>query len=147
MISGKPVKSSTGRTWRPASWSAVAVPPVEISSMPSSARPRAKSAIPVLSETDSTARAIRSSPGCVMRRLASGRQDTSLRHQHAARMVGVEPDRVAGDQPDRLAQQVVLDGAQGGAHLVRSDGRRELDGALEDDRAGVDALVDEVDRD
>src|SRR3712207_8449488 len=38
MISGKPVKSSIGRTCRPASCSADAVPPVETSSTPSSAR-------------------------------------------------------------------------------------------------------------
>src|SRR3954454_2419621 len=63
MISGKPVKSSIAQTSRPASRSAVAVPPVEISSMPSSDRPRAKSTMPRLSETDSSARRIRTSPG------------------------------------------------------------------------------------
>src|SRR4051794_6175808 len=63
MISGKPVKSSIAQTSSPASRSSCAVPPVEISSMPSSARPRAKSTIPRLSETDSRARRTRTAPG------------------------------------------------------------------------------------
>src|SRR5829696_4317715 len=146
MISGKPVKSSIGRTSRPASFSAVAVPPVETSSTPSAASPRAKSTIPVLSETDSTARAIRTSPGCVTPSLPSRPDDTSRRHQDAPRMVRVQPNRVARDQGDRLAQQVVLDGAQRLAHLGGLRRERELDRALEDDRARVDALVDEVHR-
>src|SRR3954452_490885 len=65
MISGKPVKSSIARTARPASLSAVAVPPVETISTPSSASPRAKSTIPRLSETDSSARWMRTAPGAV----------------------------------------------------------------------------------
>src|SRR5829696_10069280 len=118
MISGKPVKPSIGRTSRPASLSADAVPPVETSSTPRSASPRAKSTIPVLSETESTARAIRTSPGCVTPSLASGAHDTSRCDQYAARMVRVEPHGVARDQRHRLAEQVVLDGPQGVAHLV-----------------------------
>ena len=65
MISGKPVKSSIARTARPASWSSRAVPPVETSSTPSSARPRAKSTTPVLSDTESRARRTWTAPGCV----------------------------------------------------------------------------------
>ena len=65
MISGKPVKSSMARTSSPASRSSWAVPPVEISSMPSSARPRAKSTMPRLSDTDSSARRTRTAPGSV----------------------------------------------------------------------------------
>ena len=42
-----------------------AVPPVETSSTPSSARPRAKSTTPRLSETESSARRTRTAPGCV----------------------------------------------------------------------------------
>ena len=53
------------RTSSPAATSSRAVPPVEINSTPSSTRPRAKSTIPVLSETDSSARATRTSPGAV----------------------------------------------------------------------------------
>src|SRR3954469_21518459 len=65
MISGKPVKSSIARTSSPASASADAVPPVDTSSTPSSDRPRAKSTMPRLSETDSSARWMRTAPGAV----------------------------------------------------------------------------------
>src|SRR3954452_4596336 len=65
MISGKPVKSSIARTSSPAPPSADAVPPVETSSTPSSDRPRAKSTMPRLSETDSSARWMRTAPGAV----------------------------------------------------------------------------------
>ncbi len=56
IISGKPVTSETSRTESPASMSVRWVPPVEMSSTPSSARPRAKSAMPVLSVTLRSAR-------------------------------------------------------------------------------------------
>jgi hypothetical protein len=65
MISGKPVNSSIERTVSPDERSATAVPPVEISSTPSSDSPRAKSTMPRLSETDSSARRTRTSPGGV----------------------------------------------------------------------------------
>src|SRR3954447_10855095 len=65
MISGKPVKSSMARTSMPASVSALAVPPVETISTPSSASPRAKSTMPRLSETDSSARWMRTAPGAI----------------------------------------------------------------------------------
>ena len=76
MISGKPVKDSMLRTLRPASRSVVAVPPVETSSTSSSASPRANSTMAVLSETDRTARRIRTSPGCVIGHPAWGADDT-----------------------------------------------------------------------
>src|SRR3954453_4568045 len=63
MISGNPVKSSIARTFRPASSSEEAVPPVETSSTPRSASPCANSTIPRLSETDSSARRMRTAPG------------------------------------------------------------------------------------
>ena len=53
------------RTATPAPSSSCAVPPVETSSTPSSARPGAKSTMPRLSETDSSARRIRTAPGSV----------------------------------------------------------------------------------
>jgi hypothetical protein len=53
------------RTVTPALSSSCAVPPVETTSTPSSARPVAKSTIPRLSETDSRARRIRTAPGSV----------------------------------------------------------------------------------
>src|SRR5215212_10232465 len=59
-------------------------------------------------------------------------------------MVRVRADGVAGDERDRLAQQVVLDRAQRGENLLLGGRGRQLDGALQDDPAGVDAVVDEV---
>ena len=58
-ISSWPVKTETSVTSRPASRIALAVPPVESSSTPSSVRPRAKSTTPVLSETEMSARRTR----------------------------------------------------------------------------------------
>src|SRR5690606_1259017 len=56
MISGKPVTAETSVTGSPASRSARAVPPVEISSNDKSSNALANSTIPVLSETLSSAR-------------------------------------------------------------------------------------------
>src|SRR5215217_2461464 len=133
MISGKPVKSSIARTSRPASASSRAVPPVDTSSIPSPASPCAKSAMPRLSETDSSARRTRTSPGCVI-----GAHDTAA---------SLHRDGPAGDQPDGVAEEVVLQRPQRFAHLGDAAGAGQLERALGDDRAGVDALVDEVDRD
>ncbi len=58
-ISGKPVTSAMSMTARPASASALRVPPVEINSTPSAARACANSTRPVLSLTLSKARRIR----------------------------------------------------------------------------------------
>src|SRR6266849_7742456 len=58
IISGKPVRSDTSRTLRPASASARAVPPVETSSTPKPASRRANSISPVLSDTEMRARKI-----------------------------------------------------------------------------------------
>src|SRR3954469_7163788 len=133
------------RTVSPAAVSSLAVPPVETISIPSSARPRAKSTIPVLSETDSSARWIRTSPGCVT---AAGPSSggTIASDDDAARVGGVERHRTAGDQPDRLGEQLVLDRLQRRVDGVRVGRVRQLDRALEDDRPAVDPLVDEVDR-
>jgi len=59
------------RTCRPADSSSRAVPPVETTSTPRSASPRAKSTIPRLSDTDSRARLMRTAPGSVSRSRAS----------------------------------------------------------------------------
>src|SRR5688500_12860355 len=111
MISGKPVKSSIARTSSPASVSSRAVPPVDTSSTPSPASPRAKSATPRLSDTDSSARRTRTSPGCVIRA-----------HDTAA---ALQDDGPAGEREDHLAQQVVLERPQRLAHLggVRGAGQ------------------------
>src|SRR6266436_3494058 len=58
IISGKPVRSDTSRTLRPASASARAVPPVEMSSMPKPSSRRANAINPVLSDTEMRAREI-----------------------------------------------------------------------------------------
>ena len=65
-----------------------AVPPVETSSTPSSARPRAKSTIPRLSETDSSARRIRTAPGSVERlpRRGGGVLGDAAEHRGGARV-------------------------------------------------------------
>ena len=51
-ISGKPVSSATSVTGSALSASSFAVPPVDTSRMPSAASERAKSTMPVLSETE-----------------------------------------------------------------------------------------------
>ncbi len=56
IISGKPVRSETSRTGRPASRMAFALPPVESSCTPRCASAVASSMRPLLSETDSKAR-------------------------------------------------------------------------------------------
>ncbi len=58
-ISGEPVNSATSVTSRPASRIAAAVPPVDRIWTPSSRSPRAKSTIPVLSETEISAQRTR----------------------------------------------------------------------------------------
>jgi hypothetical protein len=63
IISGKPVRSLTSRTSKPASRSAFAVPPVETSSTPWRASAAPSSARPALSDTDSKARTIFTSSG------------------------------------------------------------------------------------
>src|SRR4051794_27864781 len=144
MISGKPVKSSIGRTSSPASRSVAAVPPVETSSTPSSASPRANSTMLVLSDTDRTARRTRTSPGCVMAVIAGGPYRSDLRQQDAPGLRRVDPHDAAGDEPHGLREQLVLHGPQRRADLLHLGRHRQLHGALEDDRAAVDALVDEV---
>src|SRR3954447_8335732 len=126
MISGKPVNSSIARTSRPASCSTAAVPPVEMSSTSSEASPRAKSWMPVLFETDSSARLTRTSPGCTMASIRRGR------YLDPAGVGGIDPDGAAGDAADGLREQVVLDRPQRVADLLRVRRVGQLDGALED---------------
>src|SRR4051794_5110894 len=128
----------------PSSRSSCAVPPVETISTPSSARPRAKSTRPRLSDTDSSARRTWTSPASVppvpLCSVASAIVD-----QYDAGIVGVEPDRPGCDQPHRPRQEPVLDLVD--PLLDRGDVARirKLEGLLQDDRPAVDALVDEVD--
>src|SRR5919202_2268542 len=147
--SGNPVMSSTERTAMPSAASSCAVPPVETISTPSSASPRAKSMIPRLSETLSSARRTRTSPGAVVCGDPAGSVvDTDAPLDHDAPAIrSLEPHRAAGDELDRPGQQPVLDRVN--LVLDLGDGRRirKPEGLLKDDRAGVGVLVHEVDRD
>ena len=57
MISGKPVTSEIPVMGSPASFRNLAVPPVEITSIPMSVRPRTKGSRSFLSDTETSARA------------------------------------------------------------------------------------------
>src|SRR5919204_3837729 len=133
----------------PASESSRAVPPVETISMPSSARPRAKSTRPRLSDTVSRARRIRTSPGCTTSvGLDSVASDIcSLLDQHPSRILRVDAHGPPGQEGDRTRKQLVLDRVN--RLLYRLDVRRigKLEGLLQDDRPAVDPLVHKVDGD
>src|SRR4051812_44920096 len=145
-ISGKPVESSIARTVRPAPSSSRAVPPVDTISMPSSASPRAKSTSPRLSDTVSSARLICTPPGSVTSTaLSSAVAIRTLLDYDLARRGGIDPHGAGREQPHHPRQQAVLDLV----YLVLDSGdvpriRINREGLLHDDRAGVDALVDEV---
>src|SRR3954468_24897001 len=141
-ISGKPVRSSIARVSIPASARCFAVPPVETISTPSSLRQRAKSAMPVLSETVISARFTRTSPGAVT--CTSEMVSTSLIDDHPTRIRGIDRDLPPGYQTYGSRQQLMLDLVD----LLLHDGDvpriRKLERPLEDDRAAVDPLVDEM---
>src|SRR5450755_501905 len=146
MISGNPVKSEIARSGTPASLSALAVPPVETISIPSSTSPRANSTTPVLSDTDSSARETRTSPGAVVgspdiAAVSSIAMPTLPGDDHATRVLSVESHVTPRDQAHRLGQQLVLDRMQPSGHVLRPGGIGNLDRTLEDDRAGVDAAI------
>src|SRR5436190_2375694 len=88
--------------------SSPAVPPVETISTPSSVSPRAKSTRPRLSETESSARRTRTSPGAVTPAPSCSVASVIL-DQHDARIVGIQPDRPRRNQPYGLRQEPVLD--------------------------------------
>src|SRR5512133_3007591 len=137
----------------PASRRAAAVPPVETISTSSAARPRAKSTTPVLSETESSARRTRtSSPaGAAPSVPADGTTGSAIRRllrlvdAHETRILGIRADGAGRDQADRLGQQLMLDLVNRALQLRAVARVWHLDCALQDDRARVDALVDEVD--
>src|SRR5262249_2067883 len=79
IISGKPVSSETSRTGRPASASALRVPPVETSSIPSPASARANSTTPDLSETEMRARETRRRRSVMMDKRVPQRERHSKR--------------------------------------------------------------------
>src|SRR5688500_1874109 len=124
MISGKPVKSEIERTSMPASWSSCAVPPVETTSMPRSVRPRANSTMPRLSETDSSARPTRTSPGrakCELTAVSATGPRLSG-DPHATGVGRVQAQCAAGEEADRLRQQLVLQRAQALVYRVAVGG-------------------------
>src|SRR5437763_12337856 len=156
MISGKLVRSLIDRTGIPASSRVPAVPPVETISMPRSANPRANSTIPVLSDTDSSARATRTSPGatgpsddtrlvpCSMaptlppqpggRPIAGGgarphRTALSWVHHDPARILRIGAHSPAGAQRDRLRKQLVFDRLKLLEHRARVRGVGAVDRA------------------
>src|SRR3954452_5938499 len=148
MISGKPVKSSMARTGSPASVSADAVPPVETISTPSSASPRANSTSPRLSETVSSARRTRTSPGSTTSSASGSVVATfHLLDDHVPWRRRIDPHRAGREQFHGTRQQPMLDLVN--PVLDRGDVPRiriNRECLLQDDRARVDALVDEVDR-
>src|SRR3954447_19799773 len=99
----------------PASRSDEAVPPVETISIPSRSRPRAKSTIPVLSETEisarrtltaSSGRAASSAPAAgVTGSAIAGR--LRLFHVDDAPVSLVDARSTGGDQADRLRKQLM----------------------------------------
>src|SRR5437588_4453322 len=120
----------------------LAVPPVDTISTPSSCRPRAKSTTPRLSETVIRARWTRTSPGATVSNAAAVR--TSVIDYHPARIRRVDPDLALRDQAHGAGQQVVLDLVDLPLDGVDVPRIGKLERTLEDDRAAVDALVDEV---
>src|SRR5215213_5918010 len=135
------------RTSSPAPSSSRAVPPVDTISTPRSARPRANSTSPRLSETVSSARRTRTSPGC---ETSTGPWSVvaipASLDDHPARRSRVDPRPSGRDQLDRTRQQPVLDLVH--PFLDRGDVvriRKNVECFLQDDRSGVDALVDEMD--
>src|SRR3954449_8401529 len=130
----------------PAPSSSRAVPPVETISTPRSARPRANSTSPRLSETVRSARRTRTSPGWVT---STGPWSvvaiTASLDDHMTRRVRVDAHLSGCDQAHGTRQQPVLDLVH--SFLDRGDVariRKNVEGFLQDDRAAVDALVDEV---
>ena len=69
------------------------------------------------------------------------------RDPHDPGFLIVEGNASGGDQPNRLRQQLVLNGVNRLLQLVAVTRRGHRDSALQQHRSGVDALVDEVDGD
>src|SRR5215212_1225489 len=135
----------------PAPSSSRAVPPVETISTSRSASPRANSTRPRLSDTVSSARRTRTSPGWLTSTgpwsVVAIATPLFLDH-HVARRLVVDPHPSRGYQPHGTRQQPVLDLVH--AFLDRGDVtriRENVERLLYDDRSRVDPLVDEVDGD
>src|SRR6478672_4372079 len=116
-ISGEPVRSVPSRTSIPASRSDDAVPPVDTISTPSRSRPRAKSTLRVLSETEisarrtvtvSSGRAASSAPAAGVAGSAIAGH-LGLLHVDDAPISIVDAGSTGGDQADRLRKQLMLE--------------------------------------
>src|SRR5215218_1138394 len=125
----------------PSSASSRAVPPVDTSSTSSSASPRAKSTSARLSETLSSARRMRTSPGAVS---SVPRGSIDIVDQHDAGVDGVAANPSVGNEANGTRQQPVLHTMH--ALLDLGNGRRirKLQALLKQDRPAVDALVHEM---
>src|SRR4051812_9669808 len=141
-ISGKPVRSSIGRVSMPASARCLAVPPVETISTPSSRRQRAKSAMPVLSDTVMSARLTRTSPGAVT--CTSETVSTSVIDNHPTRIRGIDRDFPPGYETYSSWQQLVLDLVDPLLHNGDVPRIGKLESLLKEDGPAVDSLVDEM---
>src|SRR3954454_17451345 len=110
------------------------------------ASPRANSTSPRLSDTLSSARWIRTSPGATVS-AAGGPVSAIGLPAHQRRFVRIQRHAPRRDQPHGAWQQPVLD------LLEVPPGRRDvamvrkLERLLQQNRPAVDALVDEMDRD
>ncbi len=126
--------AATSVTGSPASRRARAVPPVLTSSKPRATRPRPRSARPVLSETDRSAR--RGTGASAVRAAAV---------EPRAPRAGGHGDGAGDERGDGRGQEPVLDGVE--AHQQRRlvVVGQDRDGLLGDDRAAVERRVDEVD--
>src|SRR5947209_8772260 len=134
----------------PACSSSAAVPPVETISTPSSRNPRAKSTIPRLSETVSSARRTFTSPGLVTAAAPPSvvAIDRLLVDYDTPRRVRIDLHRSRREQPHRTRQQPVLDLVDLSLNLRDVPSiRNNVEGLLQDDRPRVDPLVDEVNGD
>src|SRR3954463_13559528 len=135
----------------PASPISLAVPPVEMISTPSSLRARAKSTMPRLSKTDTSARSTFSSPrsACNWTAVELLPSDTGLQHAlvyaHEPRAALIHADTSAGDQPDRVRQELVFCLVQDRQDVLLAPSVGKRYRLLQDDRTGVHAVVHEMD--
>src|SRR5690349_19853299 len=141
-ISSWPVNSETSVTSIPAPRSSAAVPPVLRISTPKPARLLAKSATPVLSETEMSARRTLTAPSSATSdRVSAG---ASLIDRYDPGVGVVDPNPALGDHAHPLRVELVLQGVDRPLQLFAVAALRDGDLALDDRRAGVDSLVDEV---
>src|SRR3954462_11413350 len=135
----------------PASPISLAVPPVEMISTPRSFSARAKSTIPRLSKTDTSARSTFSSPrspgicNAVADLASDMRLQCALVDSDDARVALVQANTTARDQPDRMREELVLCLVQDRQDVLLAPSVGKRYRLLQDDRTRVDPIVHEVD--